>query len=401
MPANTNHLYAIRVSDGERVFIDEKGLPNGKKCGCICSRCKEPLAAKNHGKINAHHFAHRSDSDCRGETHAHMEAKEIIKKKKYLWVPTIDGFKKEKFNTVQDEEKIGNSAYKADLICKDDDQSIIVEIVVTHELEYEKLIYLEENDLDTLSIDLKSVLEKDKYNKLPFNFSRLVLKKAQRKWIINRELETQQEILEEKRTADAKKVYKEYAIKRDKELRPLKTALQDIRKKNNPNELIYGTLVYADLRKFDIYGDCINDKLLCVKSDHFSEKFDNLAYFINDDEPPSRYILVFDEYVGKRVGVKMINDINKYDDDMFRMPHCIVFWIEPNKNAIAEDEEDFDEERLLSNFKIENEDRINEFKEKCSYTKEEVERFLKVNYDPERELQLIARINKMILDAEA
>lgn len=75
MPANTNHLYVIRESAGERVFIEV--VPNGNKCGCICSKCKELLVAKNCGKINAHYFAHRSDSDSRGKSLAHIEAKEF------------------------------------------------------------------------------------------------------------------------------------------------------------------------------------------------------------------------------------------------------------------------------------------------------------------------------------
>ena len=41
MPVNKNHLYAIRESDGKFIFVDN--VPNGKKCGCICSKCKEPL----------------------------------------------------------------------------------------------------------------------------------------------------------------------------------------------------------------------------------------------------------------------------------------------------------------------------------------------------------------------
>ena len=45
MPTNRNHIYAIRESDGERVFVDD--VPNGKACGCICSKCREPLIARN------------------------------------------------------------------------------------------------------------------------------------------------------------------------------------------------------------------------------------------------------------------------------------------------------------------------------------------------------------------
>ena len=55
MHLNQNHLYAIRVSDGEIIHIND--VPNGKNCGCICSKCKEPLIAKNGGTNYIQHFA--------------------------------------------------------------------------------------------------------------------------------------------------------------------------------------------------------------------------------------------------------------------------------------------------------------------------------------------------------
>ena len=88
MPHNQNHLYAIKESDGEVVFVDD--VTKGKNCGCICSKCKKPLVAKNGGEIYIHHFAHYSGSNCTGETLAHLEAKAIIKKEKYLWLPASE-----------------------------------------------------------------------------------------------------------------------------------------------------------------------------------------------------------------------------------------------------------------------------------------------------------------------
>ena len=101
---------ARRKSDGNKVFIDD--VPNGKKCGCICSKCHESLIATNSGEINIHHFAHISDSDCPGETEAHFEAKEIIKREKYLWLPNYNESKKVEFDDVQVECLIKNSKYR-------------------------------------------------------------------------------------------------------------------------------------------------------------------------------------------------------------------------------------------------------------------------------------------------
>ncbi len=130
---SNNHLYARRKSDGDKVFIDD--VPNGKKCGCICSKCHEPLIAKNGGEINIHHFAHISDSNCTGETEAHFEAKEIIKREKYLWLPNYDESKKVEFDDVQVEYLIKNYKYRADLLCTAKGKEIAVEIVVTHDLD--------------------------------------------------------------------------------------------------------------------------------------------------------------------------------------------------------------------------------------------------------------------------
>ena len=52
---------ARRKSDGNKVFIDD--VPNGKKCGCICSKCHESLIATNSGEINIHAFSPYSSFD--------------------------------------------------------------------------------------------------------------------------------------------------------------------------------------------------------------------------------------------------------------------------------------------------------------------------------------------------
>ena len=113
---NQNYLYAIGENDGKIVFIDD--VENGLRCGCICSKCKEPLVAKNRGKTDRiHHFAHKSDSKCSGETQAHLFAKDIIAREMFLSVPSHKKWQKIKFDNVEVEKLIGDSDYRADLIC--------------------------------------------------------------------------------------------------------------------------------------------------------------------------------------------------------------------------------------------------------------------------------------------
>ena len=113
---NQNHIYAIRENDGKIVFIDD--LENGLRCGCICSKCKEPLVAKNRGKTDRiHHFAHKSDSKCSGETQANLFAKDIIAREMFLSVPSHKKWQKIKFDNVEVEKLVGDSDYQTDLIC--------------------------------------------------------------------------------------------------------------------------------------------------------------------------------------------------------------------------------------------------------------------------------------------
>ena len=116
MLQNQNHLYAISENDGKIVFIED--VENGLRCGCICSKCKEPLVAKNKGKTDRiHHFAHKSDSKCSGETQALFFSKDIIEREMFLSVPSHKKWQKIKFDKVEVEKLIGDYDYRADLIC--------------------------------------------------------------------------------------------------------------------------------------------------------------------------------------------------------------------------------------------------------------------------------------------
>ena len=52
--------YALNET-GQLVNVDDVLV--GKKCGCFCPACKEPLTAKNQGKKRMHHFAHQSGTE--------------------------------------------------------------------------------------------------------------------------------------------------------------------------------------------------------------------------------------------------------------------------------------------------------------------------------------------------
>lgn len=55
------------TSDGRKVSVEE--VKTGKECNCFCPYCKQPLIAKNRGKIRQHHFVHFPGVECR-QTHS-------------------------------------------------------------------------------------------------------------------------------------------------------------------------------------------------------------------------------------------------------------------------------------------------------------------------------------------
>ena len=401
---SNNHLYAKRKSDGKIVSIDE--VANGNRCGCICTKCNEPLTAKNGGEVYIHHFAH-SGSNCPGETKAHLEAKEIIKREKYLWLPDDNEYRKIEFDDIEVEKNIGNSNYSADLICTVSEdylcitkgEKIAVEIVVTHDLDDEKEQFLHDNKIDTLSIFLGRSLNKDEYNTLPNNFSDLVLKDAHRYWVVNEKIRKKEEDEENERIKRDNEEYELFLnnggkelleeirkerLKEEESLSRLNGALKEISKKNNSKKLIYGNLTLADCRKYGGWQDT-----LCVKSDKLSPTYENLAIV---EESIEKY----KDYIGVNVGFKIIDEESRYDVEM---PSCKVLWNKRDEEKIKRDEEN-----ALPNFINEYKDFIDEFQNKCGYNKKATEDLIRsMQSDPiyNRDSHIISRIKKLIEDAKA
>ena len=228
---SNNHLYAKRKSDGKIVSVDD--VENGLKCNCTCTKCGRRLVAKANKKDKKYdkesHFAHQSEkTNCRGETLAHIEAKKIIKREMHLWLPTPKDSKKYTkvdFDDVDVEKLIDESDYRADLICKTSDNRYVVEIVVTHDLDDGKELYLVQKKVDTISIDLKSVLKRNQYNDIPADFSELVLEKSNRKWVYNHIDEgRKREEEESERRKDEKRLKQ---VERDIHVKEIKKTIAD------------------------------------------------------------------------------------------------------------------------------------------------------------------------------
>ena len=186
-------------SRGERKLVHVDNVDNGIACNCICTKCFSKLKAianvegVSYKKVS--HFAHVNETSCKGETLAHIEAKNIIKKEGYLWLPRYIG--KGNYDTTKvhfdkvliEKEIIKPFKYSADLWCTYEGKSIAVEIVVTHDLDEQKRKFLVENKIDTLSIYIGSSLQKEQYNDLPKDFTNIVLKESKREWDVNKKID--------------------------------------------------------------------------------------------------------------------------------------------------------------------------------------------------------------------
>lgn len=162
---NTLLAYALNA-ENKLVHIDS--VKNGLECGCICPGCKEPLVAKNDGKVREHHFAHICGNDCGTgyQTIRHIWGKEILFENRTMPI-AING-KKGFIKTNQ----IGMEITLTDLNIIPDvfaraglqfnymglsftaDVPLIVEIYVTHKVDDEKAAIIKKAGIPAIEIDL-------------------------------------------------------------------------------------------------------------------------------------------------------------------------------------------------------------------------------------------------------
>lgn len=150
MPANL--IYGL---DANKRMVHIGTVPNGLDCECTCANCRQRLVAKNNPEnTNALHFAHYSGSECASalETMLHQLAKQIICDHNYITLPdgTVFHYDFSKPEYIFDK-------YRADVLLKNEKQSLNVEVVVTSGLSDEKKKYLNRGVINTLIIDLECI----------------------------------------------------------------------------------------------------------------------------------------------------------------------------------------------------------------------------------------------------
>lgn len=187
----------IALKNGKYVNIEE--VDSGLKCNCICIECKKPLIAKKGKKIR-HHFSHykHSDKECiyRPETIVHRVAKNIIFESKEFRLPPIND--EEGNLIVIDEckiEPIIQDKFRPDLMIRSGTDYYYIEILVSHRCSREKEEAFEKYKLNTIEIDLGSLIV-DK--NILENIKKIVVNDDKRKyWLYNankKQLKSKKEI---------------------------------------------------------------------------------------------------------------------------------------------------------------------------------------------------------------
>ncbi len=192
--------YPIALKKDTNLLVNISDVESGLKCNCYCFECKEDLIAINKVEnIQAAHFRHLKDSNCKGsfESYIHWLTKEIFKEIDCIQIPQITPshvecqrikqFEKVDLNQLFDrynipkelrkiclsdfilqEEyelnfdqcliektfKTPNGNIKVDIVLKDDGVIMLIEPFLTHKIDCEKKKKIELADFTTLEIDL-------------------------------------------------------------------------------------------------------------------------------------------------------------------------------------------------------------------------------------------------------
>lgn len=178
-------------------------VPNGRSCGCRCPKCNRLLEARNAGKIRAHYFAHYDSDECTGatETAVHSMAKQIIADAKIIKTPLFEKIPQHK--DIEENTHYGESVrigpklvnaeysypedrrqgYTPDVTLITKNRHLLVEIKVTHEVDFDKQLKVENNNEAMMEIDLSDV-DSAMLLEMP-KFEQYVIHDAPRHWIHN------------------------------------------------------------------------------------------------------------------------------------------------------------------------------------------------------------------------
>lgn len=195
---------------GEIKHIEE--VERGAACGCVCPACgKKLIAKKGDRRLKIHHFAHAPGVDCEYgyESSLHLAAKRILEKAPRITVPDVyvefpHSFGKRVVFSRSKEISIDSVALEVhlrniipDIVIRSKERTLIVEIFVTHAIDKDKAVQIENKNISAIEIDLSEI---DRYISLE-ELTHILIDDVQKKrWIYNaKELEQRKKFIEKSR----------------------------------------------------------------------------------------------------------------------------------------------------------------------------------------------------------
>lgn len=182
-----------QTADGRIVSI--RDVVSGRACECVCPACEEPLIARKSGtrpRPRADHFAHARDRACIAalETALHKLAKQILLDALGLTLPAIaaerEGVRRQRYDAKRQTFEAGAAEVAfpgvvADVVLRRGERALIVEVLVTHASDAEKVAKIRSLETSAMEIDLSKLSRCAD----PEIVSEAVLVSAPRKWLFN------------------------------------------------------------------------------------------------------------------------------------------------------------------------------------------------------------------------
>lgn len=163
-------LIPYAICDGNVVHISE--VERGEACGCYCPVCQESLISRK-GEVKQHHFAHKPDSNCSGETVLHQLGKLFLSERISTALSIGDpipiewsckecsdvhqGNLVKKAVSLVTEISFGSCRPDIALLNSDGDPVVFIEVVVTHSPDENVLEYASNHNIHIVQFRLKSV----------------------------------------------------------------------------------------------------------------------------------------------------------------------------------------------------------------------------------------------------
>jgi len=224
-PGDDVQLSFGELPDGRIVHISS--VARGLACGCICPGCRGALEA-HLGDRKKHHFHHHSIGECRfaPETALHKFAKQVLLEHRLILVPAVAGEYKGHIKTKhpEQEHKLDQVVLEnrldgivPDVIARKRDRELLVEVVVTHWCDEEKIARIERLGIPAIEIDLSEVPESATESEI----AEQIIRKAPRKWLYNpRITEARNEVKEQLR-----KEANDRELRAEQKLQPMLAAI--------------------------------------------------------------------------------------------------------------------------------------------------------------------------------